>query len=332
MSSESALGRVASSQFAYLDGQYASYMAAIPDRQAKTDGVAVGEVAAAAMLALRANDGFNNDVLYECSAVPPPYAEFEPNGGCGTQPVDAKVGQITPFTFSDPAEYLPPCPDPFTSNKWVHDFDETKDYGRSDSAVRSAEQTDSAHFWAEHPYVHWNRNLTNLAIAQGLEPLGTARLLAMAFTAVSDSAIAGFFAKYFSRFVRPRTAIPRAAEDGNPDTEADATWTPLLTVNHPEYPSGHGFVSTGLTDAVAEFFGTDKVTWTLTTSQAALPQLVQTQRTYTELNDITKEIDDARVWSGLHWRSSMKDGDKLGAKVAKHVLENYFRPEHDCDD
>jgi hypothetical protein len=323
--------RVRSSQFAYLDGQYASYMAAIPDGQAKTDGVAVGEAAAAAMLALCANDGFNNDVLYECSAVPPPYAEFEPNGRCGTQPIDAKVGQITPFTFSDPAEYLPAGPDPFTSKKWVRDFNETKDYGRSDSSLRSAEQTDIAYFWAEHPYVHWNRNLTNLAIAKGLDSLGAARLLAMAFTMASDSAIAGFYAKYFFRFVRPRTAIPRAAEDGNPDTEPDATWTPLLTVNHPEYPSGHGFVSTGLTAGVAEFFCTDEVTWTLTTSQAAVPQLVQTQRTYSNLKDIIKEIRDARVWSGLHWRNSMKDGEKVGAKVAKHALKHYFRPEHDCD-
>jgi hypothetical protein len=112
---------------------------------------------------------------------------------------------------------------------------------------------------------------------------------------------------------------------------SDATWTPLLTVNHPEYPSGHGFYSTALTDAVARFFQTRKLTWTITTSATAVPQLVQTQRTYTDLNQIMKEIDDARVWAGLHWRNSMKDGDKLGARVARHVLKHYFRAEK-CDD
>ncbi len=325
-----ARGRVAPSQFPYLDGQYASYLAGIADGPAKTDGIAVGEAAAAAMLALRANDGFNNAVLYSCSTVPPPYAEFEPNGGCGTQPVDAKVGQITPFTFDDPAEFLPRGPDPFGSNHWVRDYDETRDYGRSNSSVRTAEQTDIAYFWAEHAYVHWNRNLNQLAIAQGLDTLGAARLLALAHTAASDAVITGFHAKYSFRFVRPRTAIPRAAEDGNPDTEADPTWTPLLTVNHPEYPSAHAFWSTALTDVVARFFCTDEVTWTITTSQAAVPQLVQTQRTYTGLNAITKELDDARVWAGLHWRNSMKDGDKLGARVARHVL-HYFRAGDDCE-
>lgn len=325
-----ALGRVASSQFAYLDGQYASYVAGIPDGQAKTDGIAAGEAAAAAMLALRASDGFSNVVPYVCSAVPPPYSEFEPNGGCGTQPVDAKVGQITPFTYTDPANYLPRGPNRFRSNKWVRDYDETKDYGRSNSSVRTAEQTDITYFWAEHSYVHWNRNLNQLAIAQGLEVRQTARLLAMAHTAASDAIIAGFHAKYSFRFVRPRTAIPRAAEDGNPDTEADATWTPLLSVNHPEYPSAHAFWSTALTDAVARFFCTEDVTWTITTSQTAVPQLVQTQRTYTDLHQITREIDDARVWAGLHWRNSMKHGDKLGAKVARHVLR-YFGAGDDCD-
>jgi hypothetical protein len=324
-----ALGRVASSQFAYLDGQYASYMAGIPDGQARSDGVAVGEAAAAAMLARRASDGLNDVVLYECSAVPPPYSEFEPNAGCGTQPVDAKVGRITPFTYANPVRYLPFGPDRFESARWVRDFNETKDYGRADSSVRTAEQTDIAYFWAEHTYVHWNRNLNSLAIAQGLDILETARLLALAHTAASDAVIAGFHAKYFFRFVRPRTAIPRAAEDGNHHTDADATWAPLLTVNHPEYPSAHAFWSTALTDAVAKFFCTDEVTWTLTTSQAAVPQLVQTQRTYAELDEVTEEIDDARVWSGLHWRNSMTDGDRLGARVARHVLR-YFRAGRDC--
>jgi hypothetical protein len=326
-----ALGRVASSQFAYLDGQYGVYMAAIPDGQAKSDGVAVGEAAARAMLDLRASDGFGNVVLYSCSTVPPPFAEFEPNGGCGTQPVDAKIGQVTPFASGDPAQYLPRGPRPFTSRQWARDYNETKNYGRADSSVRTAEQTDIAYFWSENAYVHWNRNLNDLAIARGLDILDTARLFALVHTAVSDSVIAGFYAKYAFRFVRPRTAIPRAAEDGNRYTEPDATWAPLLTVNHPEYPSAHAFWSTALTDAVASFFGTQKVNWTITTSQTAVPQLVKTHRTYRKLNDITREIQDARVWAGLHWRQSMTDGRKIGKEVGRDVLE-FFAAGEECDD
>jgi hypothetical protein len=201
-----------------------------------------------------------------------------------------------------------------------------KAYGRKDSSVRTPEQTDVAYFWSEHGYVQWNRNLISLAVARGLNTLDTARLFAMAHTAASDAIIAGVEAKYFYRTWRPRTAIPRAAEDGNPQTAPDATWTPLLSVNHPEYPSGHGFYSTALTDAVAEFFGTDKVEWTIETSKEAVPQLVQTQRTYESLEALNADVADARVWAGLHYRNTMDEGSALGRRVAEHVLDGWFRP------
>ena len=321
-----ARARVAVSQHTYLDTQYASYLAGIPNGQAKSDGVEVGEAAATAMLTSRANDGFGNVVLYQCSSNPPPAGEFEPNGGCSTQPVDVKVAQIVPFTFSDPNQFRPDGPDPLTSNAYADDFIETRDYGRVDSIFRSPEQTDIVHFWAEHTYVHWNRNLISLAISRGLSLRDTARLFAMVHTAAADAIIAGFEAKYYYATWRPRTAIPRADTDGNPDTDADPTWIPLLTVNHPEYPSAHGFWSTAVTDVVASFFGTNKVTWTIGTPQSAVPQVIQTERTYYSLNALMREIDDARVWAGLHWRHSMRNGDQIGRKVASHVVRNFFRP------
>jgi hypothetical protein len=326
-----ARARVAPSQLAYLDQQYAAYLAGIPDGQAKIDGIRVGRRAASAMLALRANDGFNNVVLYQCSSIPPPAGEFEPNTGCPTaptdpQPVDAKMAQVRPFTFRNPSRFRPDGPEPLTSNRYTKDFIEARDYGRSDSAVRSPEQTDIAYFWSEHGYVHWNRNLISLAISYGLSLTDTARLFAMVYTAAADAFIAGFDAKYFYVSWRPRTAIPRADTDENPDTDADPTWTPLLQVNHPEYPSAHGFGSTAVTDAVRAFFGTNRVTWTIVTSKSAVPQVVQTQRTYHNLNAITREIDDARVWAGLHWRHSMRDGDRIGRRVARHVVRHFFRP------
>jgi hypothetical protein len=148
----------------------------------------------------------------------------------------------------------------------------------------------------------------------------------MVYTAATDALIVGFEAKCFHKGWRPRTAIPRADSDGNPDTDADPTWTPLLQVNHPEYPSAHGFISTAVTRAVRAFFATNSITWTIVTSPVAVPQLVQTERTYHNLNAITREIDDARVWAGLHWRHSMRDGDRIGRTVARHVVENFFRP------
>jgi hypothetical protein len=321
-----ARARVDPSQTAYLDLQYQIYLGRMQNGQSKNDGIQVGEEAAKAILDLRANDGFNNVVDYECSSNPPPQGEFEPNGGCGTQPVDAKVSQITPFTLVDPSCFRPGGPNPLSSKGYTRDFIETRDYGRTNSIVRSPEQTDVAYFWSEHAYVHWNRNLISLAVSSGLNVRETARFLALVHTSAADAFIVGFNAKYFFRSWRPRTAIPRADTDANPDTDPDPSWTPLLTVSHPEYPSAHGFYSNAILEAVAKYFHTERLTWTLKTSKDAVPQLIQTERTFHNLHDIARQIDDARVWAGLHWRHSMHDGDQIGREVSKRVFVNYFRP------
>jgi hypothetical protein len=148
----------------------------------------------------------------------------------------------------------------------------------------------------------------------------------MVYTSAADANIAGYEAKYHFRSWRPRTAIPRADADDNPDTQADPTWTPLITVNHPEYPSAHLFSTGAIADSVARFFGTSKITWTLRADKAAIPQLVQTERTYSDLDSMLHEIYNARVWAGLHWLNSVSDGAKIGRNVAAHVYSNFFLP------
>jgi hypothetical protein len=321
-----ARARVASTQVAYLDSQYQGYLATIPEGRAKNDGVQVGEAAANALLLQRANDGYDRVVPYACSSDPPPPGEFEPNGGCGTQPVDAKVGQITPYTLADPSCFRPGGPLRLTSRRYTRDFTETRDFGQANSIVRTPAQTDIAYFWSEHTYAFWNRNLINLAIRSGLSVRQAARFFALVHTAAADAIIGGFNAKYFFRSWRPRTAIPRADTDGNPDTDPEPSWTPLLSVNHPEYPSAHGFWSSAVIESVAIYFHTTRLRWTLSASRAAVPQLVQTERTYRSLEAIIRQIDDARVWSGLHWRHSMRDGDRIGRAVARRVFLENFRP------
>lgn len=314
-----------------LDDAYLAYLAGIADGQAKIDGVAVGQQASEAILAVRAGDGYDTVVPYWCSSTPLPPGEFEPDAGCPDspgppQPVDVKLGQIAPFTFADPARFRTAGPNGTTSAEYAADFVETARVGRIDSAFRSAEQTDIAYFWSENPYVHWNRNLIGLALARGLDIPDAARFFAMVHTSVSDSIIAGFEAKYHYRFWRPRTAIALADLDGNPGTVADPAWTPLLKVNHPEYPSGHGFWSGALVDAVEAFFGTKHITWTIVTSKAAVPAVVKTERTYDHLNKLVKQIGDSRVWAGLHWRHSVRQGDQIGRGIARHVAGNFFLP------
>lgn len=321
-----ARGRVAPSQVGYLDERYGSYMAAIPDGPAKQHGIEAGEASAAAMLARRAGDGFDKAVTYACSAVPLPVGEFEPDGGCGTQPAEVKIAGVRPFTFDDPAQFRPDGPEPMTSERWVADFNEVKAYGARNSTVRTPEQTDLAYFWAEHPYVHWNRNLINLATVRGLDIQEAARLLALAWTTASDAVIAGWEAKYFYRSWRPRTAIPGAEADGHPGTVPDPAWVPLLSVNHPEYPSAHAFVAAAMMEGLTEALGTPEVEWTIETSKTAVPQLVQSQRTFRNLNAILADLNDSRVWAGLHFRSSMTDGFDLGTRIGAHVTQHSFRP------
>ena len=320
-----AKGRVAASQHGYLDEKYSAFMAAIPEGKAKTDGVAAGEAAAAGILAARQNDNFSKTVPYSCSADPVPIGEFVPEAGCGTAPIDAKLAQVVPLTYTDPAQFRPPGPPPLTSEQWAQSFEETKTLGRKDSAVRTAEQTDVAYFWTEHAYVFWLRNLTDIATARNLSVRDTARFLAMTFASAHDGAIAGFAAKYHYRAWRPRTAIPQAEADGNAATAPDPAWTPLLSVNHPEYPSGHSFLVGAFTEALKTFFGTDQVQLTLTASKTAVTQLVKETRTYAGVADIVREVDNARIWGGLHYRHSMDDGEAQGAAVARHVLGAEFR-------
>jgi hypothetical protein len=324
-----ARARVAPTQLAFLDQEYASFMATIADGAAKADGIRIGTRSATALLNRRATDGFSTVVLYQCSEIPPPPGEFTPDSGCPAaatdpQPVDAKVGQIAPYSFTRRDPFEPRRPRRMTSHTYTTDFNETRDYGRADSLVRTPEQTDVAFFWSENPYVHWNRNLTALAISQQLDVRDTALMFAMAHTAVSDAVIIGFEAKYRYASWRPRTAIPQADADGNDLTAADPSWRPLLSVNHPEYPSGHGFWSTALIDALSEFFGTDAVTWTIVTSQVAVPRVEQTTRTYTNLEALKREIVNARIWGGLHWRFSMEAGEQIGSRVARQV-RHFFR-------
>jgi hypothetical protein len=314
--------RMDASQFEALDKAYGKFMDGIPNGLSKQDGMNVGAKAAEAVLNFRSEDGVTHVVLYTCTTNPPPAGEFEPNGGCDTQPAGANVGQIRPFTFSNPASFRPDGPDPLTSNAYVEDFIETRDFGRADSTFRSAEQTDIAFFWQA---VNTHQGLTDLAISYHLNLRDSARFFAMVYTAAADANIAGFEAKYFYRFWRPRTAIPRADTDGNPDTDPEP-WIPLISVNHPEYPSAHSYSSTAITDTIARFFGTNKVRWSLTADKAAAPRLVRTERTYNDLNALMREIYDARVWAGLHWRHSMMHGAQIGRKVAKYVCDNFFQP------
>jgi hypothetical protein len=229
---------------------------------------------------------------------------------------------ITPFTLDSASQFRPQGPDRLDSNAYTQDFNEVKELGRADSQSRTPEQTEVARFWSEYALVQWTRGLNALAMVQGLDLAGTARMSAMATMASADGLIACFDAKYHYLFWRPLHAIWRADTDGNPDTQADLTWAPLLvTPNHPEYPSAHSCSSTAIAQALAAFFGTQEVPFSLDS------RVTNTTHYYQRFKEVVPEIANARVWGGIHFRHATDDGTKIGRKVANWMSEHFFLPE-----
>jgi hypothetical protein len=318
--------RLRLSSTAILDADHTAYMNAISSGNAKQDGIAVGHQVAQAVLALRENDGLEKD---------PTLADLHPPAaGPGVwQPVPVlglRLPAVRPLALESASQFRPDGPNALTSPEYTGDFNQVKLRGRIDSTSRTPEQTLQARFWTDNDIRQWNDGLLNLAATRGLGLSQTARMLAMAHVAGGDAMIACFDAKYHYWFWRPYQAIPLADTDGNPDTVADPTWTPLGvplglppsrgTPNFAEYPSAHACHSTAVVTALDAFFGTDTVPFTLDS------RVTGTTRDYERLHDIVKDVDWARVLVGFHFRNSDLQGSALGRKVGEYIADNHFQP------
>ena len=311
-------------QQAILDSDYAAYMEALPNGNAKTKGIAVGGRVAAAILALRENDGREaNPQLGQRPFVPPPAGPgvWERNPGDPPPPVlGLRLPGIRPLALESASQFRPDGPPPLTSTDYAKDFEQVKELGRSDSPARTPEQTTQALFWTDHDLRQWNDGMLRLAADRGLDLVQTARMLAMAHVAGGDAMIACFDAKYHYWFWRPWQAIPTADQDGNPATDPDPSWQPLRpTPNFPEYPSAHACHTTAVVKALRAFFGTDFVPFTLDS------RVTQTTREYARLRDVVSDVDQARVLAGFHYWNSDLQGSRLGRKVGRYVVAHLFR-------
>src|SRR5215472_15732698 len=208
-----------------LDAQYVSSLAAIPDTQANISaGVTVGEASAQAMIAARANDGLLANVPYNPPVgpgywlpTPPAYAPI---------PLTPWLGQMTPFTMSSAAQFLPDeGPSALNNQQWIDDYNQVMTLGALNSTVRTPQQTEIGLFWTEHTGRQYSRAFRTLATEKGLDTSDTARLMAMLWAAYADAGIGGWHAKLFFSFWRPVTAI--RAGGGNPALTGDPSWLPL---------------------------------------------------------------------------------------------------------
>jgi hypothetical protein len=297
-------------------------MALIPNGLAKDGGKAVGAAAAAGMLAMRTGDHFDDVVPY-VQPTPGP-GVFEPIAP--TTPVDVKLGRVRLFTFGSPSDYRPGAPFELTSKRYAQDVAELKAFGRVDSTIRTAAQTETVRFFTDQTFVQYSRALRALVNAQGLDLRESARLLGYVHVSTADTMIACWEAKFYYYFWRPTHAIQRADTDGNPATSPDPTWLPLVTGNHPEYPSGHACYTAAVTAALRNYFGTKHVPFVLTST------VVGTTRTYRSLDDLVAEVEDARVWGGLHYRTTMTQSAKDFTQIARDIGRRHFLENNRDDD
>jgi hypothetical protein len=311
------LAHLVPAQQTTLDALYAASLSGIADGPSKTGGIAVGEQAAAAMIAARTNDGRFGSFRFAVGLAPGVWRPVLP---AFVNDPAAWLKDVRPFLIEDPSQLRSKGPLELTSARYAREFEEVKALGSLTSTARTADQTHAARYWAENPPATWSRIFRTLSAQQGLTLVENARLYAMLYMTAADALIAVWDDKAHWSFWRPITAIREGGSDGNPRTEPQDGWTPLIAnPPYPEHPSGHTGLSGSIVKTLQHFFGTDSIGWT-DTNNAGLT------RSFSSFSEAIREIVDARVWSGIHFRTADVQGQRIGRRVAGYRQGRYFRP------
>ena len=320
---------------ASVEAAYAEALAAIPDDQAKAQGIAVGQAAAAAILAMRANDGAVGPFLnFACPQEAQP-GEYQCTPGT---PFIAFEGweHVVPFVLEHSSQYRPGPPYGVEKKKYTEDFNEVKTLGGDDiitPSARTPDQTEIALFWLESSPLKWNRIARTVSADRGLDLWENARLFGLLNMALADGYIAMVDSKNHYNYWRPITAIRTADTDGNPDTIADVTWTPLVpTPPNQDYVSGHSIEGGAGAEVLKQFFGSDQISFddcsvTLpagSTCSDPTPVL----RSYTSFSEAAAENAYSRILVGFHFRNSIEEGIKYGEKIGQRAVNLYLRRVH----
>jgi hypothetical protein len=306
-----------------LSDRYAASLAALSDDgedggQARERGIAWGTQVAQAVLAWRAADGFN--------ASYPPFTGGTAVGQWRPIPPDTMMSAqglafTAPFVVENNTQFRPDPPRPLASQTYTEDFNAVKALGRRTGSTRTEAQTELAPFWEGNTSVHWNQAANQMARANHLSMSDSNRLFAVLNIAMADTAFTIWSAKRHygadpSQVTwRPLTAITLADTDGNPETVPDPDWLPLVaTPSHPEYPAGHPAQNGAAATVLLSHFA-DGQTFTLTT--AGLPS-----ETYTSISQARTDGNNARVWGGMHYPSTVAISDAVGEAIANYVNTN----------
>jgi hypothetical protein len=319
------LGLPAAAQ-AGLPSKYMNYITALggmADRRV-ADGVAVGQAAAEGLIADRTGDR-DESITYTPGPLTAGAWTFAPLPSLQSAQTPW-IGVMRPLMLDSPAQFRSDPPPALSRRRWAREFNEVKAYGAVASPVRTPEQTAVARFWNANAVNQSNQGFHDVAAAQGMDLVDSARLLAMGTMVDADTGMACWDSKYTYLFWRPVMAIRNAELDGNPATEPDPGWTPLLTTpNQPEWPSAHTCLTGAESVVYAHVLRTLHIGLTIHGSADGTPNNWAATRTFERVFDLRREIVDARVWAGLHYRGSDVAGLAIGRHVARWTLRRFFQ-------
>jgi hypothetical protein len=322
-----------------------SALGAIADGAAKSQGIAVGQAAAAAIIVQRANDGSNAplvDANFAQGSAPGEW-RFTP----GSPPIAFATawGQVTPFVLRDATQFRPGPPlavdcegKPLNNSdgcrKYAADVEEVRRLGGdgiSAPSARNAEQTEIALFWVESSPLAWNRIARGVSAAQRLDPWQNARLFGLLNVALADGYVASWATKYHYRFWRPVTAIREAANDGNPGTTADPAWMSLRpTPPIPDYESAHAVQGAAAAQVMKRVFGRGNIAFRA--CSLSLPSGSNCHdgnpvtRSFRGFDQAADENGVSRIYVGFHFRDAVEKGLKHGHQIGEWTVDHVLLP------
>jgi hypothetical protein len=314
-------------QQTFLDRHKADSLAAIMDGWAKDQGIAVGEAAAAAIIAARANDGAQAPMFYKSTGAAP--YEWQPTPSCTNPPANGRGlflhwQFVQPFGVESSAQFRAGAPPALISGRYAIDLNEVAAVGDQASTVRSSDRATVAVFYAaQPPHRGWNLVARQLAAEQGSQEITrTARTLAIMNMSLSDEHITVFESKYHYATWRPETAIARADEDDNRRTAPNPSYRPFVpTPCFPGYPSAHGAGGGAARTILERAYGRKHHDIALTDEKAQGIVLE-----YSDLRAMTDDVADARVYGGIHFRYDQDAGDRMGVEIGRYIDEHHLLP------
>lgn len=297
------------------------WLARVEDSAAKQNGIEMGKMSAKAIINLRDGDGHKKQGDYTPMSKPGDY-QYTP--GWNNWVLKPDFDYAKPFAMDSVTQFRSPPPPALSSDEYASSYNEVKAYGVKNSKVRTPDQTNFAHWWAEFAEHSWNRIGRIAAKTNNLPAWESARMFALINMDIYDIYLASLESKYFYDTWRPYTAIREADDDGNPKTETENNWEPeMLTPPWPEYPSAHASVAAGGAEIVSYVFGTSDIAFTME-STSALPDAKI--RSYINLFDAANDCADSRIMNGYHFRFATEEGKNQGMLVAQYIYSNFLKP------